>query len=67
VCASTHPSRYPHNTHAGFSALYPQANGNLEKVIELRSDWAFQNKKGESGTAGAVGDTIHACSWSHVN
>ncbi|KAI9918088.1 hypothetical protein PsorP6_012532 [Peronosclerospora sorghi] len=24
------------------------ANGNLEKVIELRSDWAFQNKKGES-------------------
>ncbi|KAI9907435.1 hypothetical protein PsorP6_004260 [Peronosclerospora sorghi] len=24
------------------------ANGNLEKVIELQSDWAFQNKKGES-------------------
>ncbi|KAI9911340.1 hypothetical protein PsorP6_009485 [Peronosclerospora sorghi] len=24
------------------------ANGNHEKVIELRSDWAFQNKKGES-------------------
>ncbi|KAI9911496.1 hypothetical protein PsorP6_009528 [Peronosclerospora sorghi] len=24
------------------------ANGNLEKVIELRSNWAFQNKKGES-------------------
>lgn len=26
------------------------ANGNLDKMIELRSDWAFQNKKGESGT-----------------
>ncbi|CAH0517988.1 unnamed protein product [Peronospora belbahrii] len=28
--------------------LRAAANGNLEKVIELRSDWAFQNKKGES-------------------
>ena len=26
------------------------ANGNLEKVIELRSYGTFQNKKGESGT-----------------
>ncbi|KAG7392475.1 hypothetical protein PHYPSEUDO_000163 [Phytophthora pseudosyringae] len=28
--------------------LRAAANGNLEKVIELRSDWGFQNKKGES-------------------
>ncbi|KAE9029606.1 hypothetical protein PF005_g1645 [Phytophthora fragariae] len=28
--------------------LRAAGNGNLEKVIELRSDWAFQNKKGES-------------------
>ncbi|KAI9995471.1 hypothetical protein PInf_012536 [Phytophthora infestans] len=28
--------------------LRAAANGNLEKVIELRSDWSFQNKKGES-------------------
>ncbi|KAL4152085.1 hypothetical protein PRNP1_009020 [Phytophthora ramorum] len=28
--------------------LRAAANGNLEKVIELRNDWAFQNKKGES-------------------
>ncbi|KAG6969591.1 hypothetical protein JG688_00005245 [Phytophthora aleatoria] len=28
--------------------LRAAARGNLEKVIELRSDWGFQNKKGES-------------------
>ncbi|KAL3673475.1 hypothetical protein V7S43_001185 [Phytophthora oleae] len=31
--------------------LRAAGNGNLEKVIELRSDWAYQNKKGESGMA----------------
>ncbi|RLN68117.1 hypothetical protein BBJ29_009821 [Phytophthora kernoviae] len=28
--------------------LRAAGNGDLEKVIELRSDWSFQNKKGES-------------------
>ncbi|KAI9915131.1 hypothetical protein PsorP6_007722 [Peronosclerospora sorghi] len=32
------------------------ANGNLEKVIELRSDWAFQNKTGESVVHVAVAE-----------
>ncbi|KAI9906521.1 hypothetical protein PsorP6_004110 [Peronosclerospora sorghi] len=31
-------------------------NGNLEKVIELQSDWAFQNKKGESVLHEAVAE-----------
>ncbi|TDH65062.1 uncharacterized protein CCR75_002145 [Bremia lactucae] len=28
--------------------LRAAANGNLDKVIELRNDWGFQNKKGDS-------------------
>ena len=50
TCAPDNPQGSPSiRLPASTSLCSSTANGDLDKVIDLRSNWGFQNKKGESG------------------